>query len=161
MQEFSVVDPATGIRLQRVEEDTLPALKIVLPGQPPSDPGILVLFPELVTAREPGKTNSRQLYLYRPGTQGTRPAWRRDGQSLEYEMKLAGGVRLIARATLETDGIGYHYDFINGLSAGYDMIQAVTDPRMISPYSAMSACSGPMSTIRMALTCSLRKHPPA
>jgi len=68
---------------------------------------------------------------------------------------------LIARATLETDGIGYHYDFINGLSAGYDMIQAVTDPRMISPYSAMSACSGPMSTIRMALTCSLRKHPPA
>jgi hypothetical protein len=133
-QDFSVADPTTRIRLQRVEEDTSPALRIVLPGQPASDPGILVLFPEHVTAREHGKTNSEHLYLYRPGTQGSRPLWHRNGQSLEYEMELAGGVRMIARATLEPDGIRYHYHFLNSSKVDYDMIQAVTDPRMLSPY---------------------------
>src|SRR5437016_5359735 len=100
-QDFSVVEPTTGILLQRVEEDTSPALRIVLPGQPTSDPVILVLFPEHVTAREHGKTNSFHLYLYRPGEQGRRPKWRRNGQSLEYEMELTGGVRMTARTTLE------------------------------------------------------------
>jgi hypothetical protein len=133
-QEFVVVDPVTRIRLQRVEEDASPAMRIVLPGQPASDPGILVLFPEHVTAREHGKTNPEHLYLYRPGTQGTRPIWRHNSQSLEYEMELTGGVRMIARATLEPDGIRYHYDFVNSSKVEYDTIQAVTDPRMMSPY---------------------------
>jgi hypothetical protein len=133
-QDFVVVDPGTGIRLQRVEEDTSPTLRIVLPSQPASDPGILVLFPEHVTSREHGKTNHEHLYLYRPGTQGTRPIWRRHGQSLEYAMELTSGVRMIARATLEPDGIRYRYDFINSSKVEYDTIQAVTDPRMMSPY---------------------------
>ena len=133
-QELAVSDPASGIRLQVVQEDTLPALKIVLPGPPASDPGILVLFPEHVTAHERGKADSEHLYLFRPGTQSSRPAWRRASQSLKYEMELRGGVRLIARATLEPDGIRFHYDFISQSKSDYDMIQAVTDPRMISPY---------------------------
>jgi len=133
-QDFVVVDDARGIRLQRVEEDASPALRIVLPGQPASDHGILVLFPEHVTAREHGKPNPEHLYLYRPGTQGTRPIWRHNGQSLEYEMELTGGARMIARATLEPDGIRYRYDFTNGSKVEYDTIQAVTDPRMMSPY---------------------------
>jgi hypothetical protein len=133
-QEFSVLDTSTRIRLQRIEENSLPALKIILPGQSPSDPGILVLFPEHVTARGHGKFESQHLYFYRPDAPATRPVWHRNGQSLEYEMELQGGVRMIARATLEPDGIRYRYDFINGSKVDYDMIQAVTDPRMISPY---------------------------
>lgn len=133
-QELVVSDPASGIHFQVVQEDTLPALKINLPGQPASDPGILVLFPEHVTAREHGKSDSEHLYVFRPGTQSSRPAWRRTGQSLEYDMELRGGVRLIARATLEGDGIRFHYDFSSQSKSDYDMIQAVTDPRMISPY---------------------------
>ena len=133
-QDFSVVDSATGIRLQRVEEETSPALRIVLPGQPTSDPGILVLFPEHVTAREHGKTDSNHLYLSQSGPPGGHPMWRRNGQSLEYEMELTGGVRMIARATLEPDGVRFHYDFINSSKVDFDTIQAVTDPRMQSPY---------------------------
>jgi hypothetical protein len=133
-QELALSDPVSGIRLHVVQEDTLPALKIVLPGQPASDPGILVLFPEHVTAREHGKSDSEHLYVFRPGAQSSRPAWRRVGQSLEYDMELRGGVRLVARATLEPDGIRFHYNFINHSKSDYDMIQAVTDPRMISPY---------------------------
>jgi hypothetical protein len=55
-QELAVTDQMSGIRLQVVQEDTLPALKILLPRQPSSDPGILALLPEHVTAREHGKT---------------------------------------------------------------------------------------------------------
>lgn len=132
-QELAVTGRASGIRVQVVQEDTLPALKILLPGQPSSDPGILALFPEHVTAREHAKTGTVHLYLFRPGTQGTPPAWRVAGQSLEYEMELSGGVRIVARATLESDGVRFHYEFFNQSKTDYDMIQAVTDPRMTSP----------------------------
>jgi hypothetical protein len=133
-QEFAVVDATTGIRLQRVGEDASPELRIVLPGQPASDPGILVLFPEHVTAREHGKTDSKHLYLSQSGPPGSHPVWHRNGQSLEYEMELTGGVRVIARATLEPDGARFHYEFINNSKVDFDTIQAVTDPRMQSPY---------------------------
>lgn len=131
---LSLSDATTGIHLEVVQQDTLPALKILLPGQPESDPGILVLLPEHVTAREQGKSESVQLYRFSPGLQSGRPVWRRVGQALEYEMDLSAAVRLIARVTLESDGLRFHYDLVNSSDTGYDMIQAVTDPRMITPY---------------------------
>src|SRR6267378_4457466 len=73
---LTLTDATTGIHVEVVQQDTLPALKILLPGQPESDPGILVLVPEHVTARERGKSESVQLYLFSPGLQGSRPAWR-------------------------------------------------------------------------------------
>jgi hypothetical protein len=133
-KELAVTNHTNGIRLQVVQEDTLPAIRVLLPGQPSSDPGILVLFPEHVTDRQHGRTDTEHLYLFSPGIQSTRPSWLVSGQSLEYEMDLSGGVQLAARATLEADGIRFHYDFINQSQTAYDMIQAVTDPRMISPY---------------------------
>ena len=41
---------------------------------------------------------------------------------------------MVARATLEEDGVRYRYEFLNRSKIDYDMIQAVTDPRMVSPY---------------------------
>src|SRR5215475_16132457 len=49
---LSMTDPTTGIHVEVSQQDSLPALKVLLPGQPASDPGILVLFPEHVTALE-------------------------------------------------------------------------------------------------------------
>lgn len=132
--ELALTDATTGIHIEVVQQNTLPALKILLPGQSESDPGILVLFPEHVTARGHGKSESVLLYRFSPGMQGTRTVWRRAGQTLEYEMELQAGVRLVARATLESDCIRFHYDLINYSDTDYDMIQAVTDPRMITPY---------------------------
>lgn len=60
------------------------------------------------------------------------PAWRRVGQSLEYEMALINHVHMVARATLESDGVRYHYDFVNRSNVDYDMLQAITDPRLYS-----------------------------
>ncbi len=134
-QPLALIDPTTGIRVEPSQEDSLPALKILLPGQPESDPGIRVLLPEHVTAREHGKSDAVHLYIFRPGPQSPHPTWRRTGQStLEYQMDLQGGVRLIARATLEYDGVRFHYDFVNHSATDYDVIEAVTDPRMITTY---------------------------
>jgi hypothetical protein len=75
------------------------------------------------------------LYIFQPRSQAPRPSWRRTGQtSLEYQMDLQGGVHLVARATLEFDGIRFHYEFVNRSATDYDVIEAVTDPRMITPY---------------------------
>lgn len=128
------VTGASGIRLAVDEQNDLPALRISLPGQPASDPGIFVVFPEHVTAVERNKTDSQRLYLFRPGRQTGRPSWRRTTRSLEYTADFAPGVRMIARATLEDDGVRYRYEFVNRSTVDYTMMQAVTDPRMISPY---------------------------
>src|SRR5882672_2383776 len=83
---LALTDPATGIHVEVSQQDSLPELKILLPGQPASDPGIVVLFPEHVTALERGKSGAVHLYVFRPGPQSARPTWRLNGQSLEYEM---------------------------------------------------------------------------
>ncbi len=126
-QELVVTNRA-GVHLQVDQENTEPSLKILLPGQPASDPGIEVLFPEHVTARPHG-AEAQHLYLFRPGRQEQRPLWRLNGMSLEYQMPLAG-ILLTARATLEEDGVRYNYEFSSSSGPAYDLIQAVTDPRM-------------------------------
>jgi hypothetical protein len=77
-----VVDHESGLRLLVSGEDTLPTLRLVLPGQPISK-GVLIIFPEHVTVREHGKGEAVHLYLWRPGQQGDRAAWRSVGQALE------------------------------------------------------------------------------
>ena len=134
-QDLALVESSSALRVEVAKEDNLPALKISLPGRPAADPGIRVLFPEHVTARRHGQSVAEHLYLFRPGHQGRRPEWLRiDVNSLEYAMELPGGVRLTARATLESDGVRFRYEFVNSSATDYDSIQAVTDPRMISPY---------------------------
>ena len=39
---------------------------------------------------------------------------------------------MLARATLEPDGVRFHYEFLNRSSVPYEMIYAVTDPRLTS-----------------------------
>jgi len=128
-QTPAVMDNVSGFRLLVDDGSYLPALRLVLPGQPISK-GILIIFPEHVTVRERGKRDAVHLYLWRPGQQGDRPDWRRVGQALEYEMELKNGVHMVARATLESDGVRYRYTFISRSGTDYEMIQAITDPRL-------------------------------
>jgi len=129
--QMPAVQNATGIRLLVDDQNTQPALRIVLPGRPDNDRAVVILFPEHVTARKAGAAEGEHLYLFRPGQQGEGPAWRRAGQSLEYERDF-GAVHMLARATLEDDGVRFRYEFTNRASTAYDMIYAVTDPRMTS-----------------------------
>ncbi len=128
------VQNAAGLRLLVDDENTQPALRLILPGHPDSDRAIEVLFPEHVTARKTGAAEGQHFYVFRPGKQGERPAWRRSGRTLEYERDFGNGVHMLARATLEDDGVRFHYEFANRSSTAYEMIYAVTDPRLTSTF---------------------------
>ena len=119
-----------GLRLSVSETDTDPALIIALPGQSSKPPEIRVLFPEHVTAKKKGETDAERLYLFRPGMQGERPQWKRSRDSLEYERNFSSGIHMLARATLQEDGVLFHYEFENHSDVEYTMITAITDPRM-------------------------------
>jgi len=96
------------------------------------DSAIEVIFPEHVTAKKQGSSESEHLYLFRPGSQGEPPVWRQVGRSLQYEREFKDGIHMLARATLENDGVLFHYEFLNRSNVAYDMIYAVTDPRLTS-----------------------------
>jgi hypothetical protein len=113
-------------------ENTQPVLRIILPGHPDNDRTIEVLFPEHVTARRKGSAEGEHLYVFQPGRRGERPVWQQVRQSLQYERDFKDGVHMLARATLEEDGVRFHYEFVNRSSATYEMIYAVTDPRLTS-----------------------------
>lgn len=126
------VQNASGLRLLVASENTQPTLRILLPGHPDGDRAIEVIFPEHVTARRQGSIDGEHLYLFRPGRYGDLPAWRQVGHSLVYEREFKGSVHMLARASLEDDGVLFHYEFVNRSSIGYEMIWAVTDPRLTS-----------------------------
>jgi hypothetical protein len=121
---------SNGLRLVVAGENNDPTLHIVLPGLPDTDGAIAVVFPEHVTVKKRGSTDVEHLYLFRPGQSGERPAWQRQEKSLQYEKEFAGGIHFLARATLEEDGVRFHYDFTNRSSTAYEMVYAVTDPRL-------------------------------
>src|SRR5712664_86464 len=121
-----------GLRLLVAPENTQPSLRIVLPDRPDTDSAIEVIFPEHVTANKQGSSESEHLYLFRPGSQGEPPVWRQVGQSLQYEREFKDGIHMLARATLKDDGVLFHYEFLNRSNVAYDMIYAVTDPRLTS-----------------------------
>jgi hypothetical protein len=133
-QDLPSVATAGGLQLLISDENSDPTLRIVLPGHPRSDRAIEVIFPEHVTAKRRGATEATHLYLWRPGLRGSRPAWRRVGDAVEYARELPGSIHMLARATLEADGVRFHYEFRNGSAVPYEMIYAVTDPRLASPF---------------------------
>jgi hypothetical protein len=129
-QEPMSLGNSEGLRLSISEADTQPALTISLPGDSSGRPAIEVLFPEHVTAKKKGNTDAEHLYLFRPGRQGEKPRWKWSRDSVEYERDFPAGIHMLARATLQDDGVLFHYEFENHSNVDYTMITAVTDPRM-------------------------------
>jgi hypothetical protein len=127
----SVQNPG-GLQLVAVENTVQPRLRIILPGHARSDNAIEVLFPEHVTALKSGSSVVERLYLSSSATADDRPHWRRVGRSLEYELNLPHMIHLLARATLEAEGVRFHYELTNRSAVTYAMIYAVTDPRLTS-----------------------------
>jgi hypothetical protein len=122
----------SGLQLVVDPDNAAPTLRVVLPDRPDSDRSIVVLFPEHVTAVRHGDREGQHLYRWEPGTRSNRPAWSHEGQSLQYERELPGALHFLARATLDSDGVRFRYEFHNRATTSYDMIYAVTDPRLTS-----------------------------
>lgn len=123
-----------GMQLMVAEENTQPTLRIVLPGHPTSDRAIEIIFPEHLTVRPHGNTDATQLYMFQPGKFGDAPKWKRIKQSLEYEKNIPGKVHMLARATLEEDGVRFHFELRNQSDITYDLVLAVLDPRLTSEF---------------------------
>lgn len=105
-----------------------PAIRVTIGGGRKEKRTFDILLPEHVTVREHGQTEAKHLYIYRPGIEGTIPNWKQVGSALEYSEQFPG-MGFLARASLEDDGILFHYQFENRSDVNYDMVWAVTDPR--------------------------------
>jgi hypothetical protein len=126
-QSFEIRNTA-GVEMSVDAQDTNPALTITVPDGPKENRSFKILVPEHVTVRAHGESEAKHLYIFRPGTEDEGPIWKRDGNNLEYA-KDFGPIHFVARATLDEDGILFHYEFVNRSSTDYDMVTAVTDPR--------------------------------
>src|SRR5215467_6352126 len=124
---------ASGVIMRVAAEQADPALWISIPDEPSGHDAVLVLLPEHVTVRKHGTSEGEHLYVWRSGRVASHPQWRRVGNSLQYETDFPPGIHFLARASLDPDGILYHYEFVNGSDTDFDLVQAITDPRMLSP----------------------------
>lgn len=130
----AVIQNREGLQLFVDPDNTQPTLRIILPSHPATDRALEVVFPEHVTMRKRGSTEAEHIYMWHPGRQGEPPAWRQGHQSLEYEKYFDDGIQLLARATMQDDGVLFHYQFTNRSTTAYDLIWAITDPRLTSSF---------------------------
>ena len=119
---------SSGLRMSVDTDDRNPALIIVVPDGPGGIRSSKILFPEHVTVRAHGQSEPEHLYIFRPGTEGYSPEWKKTDNALEYARDF-GQIHFVARATLKDDGIVFHYEFTNHSGIDYDMVTAITDPR--------------------------------
>lgn len=131
-----LTQPISGLRVIVVNK-TYPLLKILLPGQPVSERGIEVEFPEHVTGLNEHTATSEHLYLVTNGTANKRtlPEWKAEGNTLMYETELNGNIKMIARVQLDANGVQYSYRFTNYSNITYQNLQAVTCVKLFSAFS--------------------------
>lgn len=123
----------SGLALQVAEEYSDPTLWLSISNEPSGQNAVLLLLPEHVTVRRHDINEAEHLYLWRPGRLHASQNWLRSGNALQYERDLASGIHLVARVSLQLDGVLVHYEFDNDSDVDFDSVQAVTDPRMLSP----------------------------
>ena len=133
-QETFSIQASNGLRMEVISENTQPSLHMFLPDADGLNSPIEILFPEHVTVRKHGHHEPEHLYVFRPGKQGKPPSWSHRGNSLEYEKTFRDSLHMLARATLDEDGLRLEYTFTNASKGVYDMIYAVTDPRLTSVF---------------------------
>jgi hypothetical protein len=133
---LSLTQPVSGLRIVVVNKN-YPLLKILLPGEPSSDRGIEVEFPEHVTGVNMQTGIPEHLYLVSMGDNNIRtlPEWKIDKDTLIYKTTLNKNISLVAKAHLEPDGVRYTYSFVNHSAIGYDNLQAVTCVKLYSEFS--------------------------
>jgi hypothetical protein len=127
------VSNASGLTTRVANEYADPSLWLSVPYEASGQDAVLVLLPEHVTVRRRGTSEAEHLYLWRPEQSGSRPNWRKVRNVLQYETEFAPGIHFLAQVSVEPDGVLYHYEFVNRSDVDFDSVQAVTDPRMISP----------------------------
>jgi hypothetical protein len=124
---------SSGATMRVADEHANPSLWLSVPGEASGKHAVLVLLPEHITVRRHGTNEAEHLYLWGPGQTGLRPDWTHVGNALQYEKEFTPGIHFLARVSLEADGVLYYYKFVNRSDVDFDSVQAITDPRMLTP----------------------------
>jgi len=124
---------ASGLTIRVANEHADPSLWLGVSDETSGQDAVLVILPEHVTVRRRGTNEAEHLYLWQPGQSGSRPHWTQVRNALQYEAEFAPGLHFLSQVSLVPDGVLYHYEFVNRSDVDFDSVQAVTDPRMISP----------------------------
>lgn len=119
---------SSGVSIRVDPAEREPVLSVTVPDGPPNQRTFKILFPEHVTVRPHGQPDVQHPYIYGGPSAELAVTWKKIGDGLQYETDL-GDLHLLARATLEKDGILFHYEFTNRGATDYDMVTAITDPR--------------------------------
>jgi hypothetical protein len=119
-----LVQPDSGLRVRPLGDHG--QLQLLLPDQPETERGIEVDCPEHVTVQRQGAEVEHLYMLRNPNYPDLTVQWRRDGNSLKYDLDLPHHLHLAAKATLETDGVRIRYDFTNQGEESFEMLQAPT-----------------------------------
>jgi hypothetical protein len=134
--DLAITEPRSGLRLMVIDKN-FPLLKILLPGQPVSDRGIEVEFPEHVTGLNKLTNSVEHIYLVTRGNSNKRsmPVWKADGNTLVYETELNSQVKMVAKARLDTNGVSYTYSFTSHSTVSYPEFQAVTCVKLYAVFT--------------------------
>jgi hypothetical protein len=114
-----------------------PLLKLLLPTQSDTERGIEIEFPEHVTGLNQQNQIVQHLYLVSRGNRNKRttPVWTIINNSIVYETVLINGIRLTAKAILDSTGVEYNYTFANQTNNSFGHLQAVTCVKLYSEFS--------------------------
>ena len=129
-QTFAPLHNKAGLTLLLAPDISAPTLRVLLPNRPQSDTTITVLFPEHVRTRKHGSRTEQRLYLFQPGESDRPPLWHRTAEAIQYEADLTNGIHLLARTTLDDDGVLFHYELTNNSDSAFDVVSPVTDSRL-------------------------------
>ena len=134
--ELTLTNHESGLRVMVINKN-FPLLKILLPGQPASDRGIEVEFPEHVTGLNKQTNQLEHIYLVTRGNSNnrTRPAWKIADNALVYETEMNDKIKMVAKAQLQSNGVSYTYTVTNNSTITYDSLQAVTCVKLYSVFS--------------------------
>ncbi|GHM99488.1 hypothetical protein WSM22_09780 [Cytophagales bacterium WSM2-2] len=135
LESGSLIAQSKALKLIVVQKD-IPLLKVLLPGQPDSDRGIEIEFPEHVTGLNEKTKQVEHLYLNTDrNRQMTKPVWKEAGNTFTYETELMNRVKMVAIAIMEPDGIRIKYQLTNHSDISYSNLQAVTCVKLYSLFS--------------------------
>jgi hypothetical protein len=122
-----------GLRLIVLQKER-PLIKLLIPGQPESERGIEIEFPEHITGMNEGTGEVEHLYMNTRANDPYGYSWQISPEEVSYYMRLPNEITMIATARLESDGLRMTYEFDNPSSITYNNLQAVTCVKLYSDF---------------------------
>lgn len=131
--DSEILIPGSGIRVHPLAGIAAPTVKVRLPHQNDSDPGVQIELPESVLAQLDGGGAEIELYGNHH-TSNEPPVWRILDDAIEYSMELGEFGKMDVRAAAEPDGLRLSYVLTNRSEEDYAWVLPATCVRLYSSF---------------------------